>query len=269
MFLLSLLPRQMQKMKAQWVWKYQQVREIIFSDDISICFGLSDQSMRNQDRALWQWGNRAELLQGSWEDCCCSPVQAYYLLKQQKCYLAYRPGQILANTGLSPLISLYSAVFSNMVMYVWVLLAQSIPEPLTFSAVTVSCPKQLMLDILTSLSSAGLSTETAQIWLYHFIFFFSSAFTHSVIELHWSGTKQILSIRHQPLVSALTAHNGLWDQALIERVISHDFLVIAFNDLILNPSRRQRQLRALSIRDGAQCLTDWDLIWPGFLKVVV
>lgn len=137
MFLLSLLPRQMQKMKAQWVWKYQQVREIIFSDDISICFGLSDQSMRNQDRALWQWGNRAELLQGSWEDCCCSPVQAYYLLKQQKCYLAYRPGQILANTGLSPLISLYSAVFSNMVMYVWVLLAQSIPEPLTFSAVTL------------------------------------------------------------------------------------------------------------------------------------
>lgn len=100
-------------------------------------------------------------------------------------------------------------------------------------------------------------------------FFFSSAFTHSVIELHWSGTKQILSIRHQPLVSALTAHNGLWDQALIERVISHDFLVIAFNDLILNPSRRQRQPRALSIRDGAQCLTDWDLIWPGFLKVVV
>lgn len=59
------------------------------------------------------------------------------------------------------------------------------------------------------------------------------------IKLHWPGTKQTLSIQHQPLVSALTAHNCLWDQALIERVIRHDFLVIAFNDLILSSSRRR------------------------------
>lgn len=180
--------------------------------------------------------------------------------------------QTWPNTGKYwPLTSdlTYSAFFSNMVMYVQVLLAQSIPEPLTFSAVTVSRPKQLMLDIHLSVLCRTQHWDSTNLAVSLFFFFFFSAFTHSVIELHWSGTKQILSIQQQPLVSALTAHNGLWDQALIERVISHDFLVIAFNDLILNPSRRQRQLRALSIRDGAQCLTDWDLIWPGFLKVVV
>lgn len=87
------------------------------------------------------------------------------------------------------------------------------------------------------------------------------------IELHWPGTEQTLSIQHQPLASALTAQNCLWDQVLVERVISHDFLVIAFNDLILSPSRRQWQLRALSIRAGAQCLTNWDFTWAGFLRV--
>lgn len=85
------------------------------------------------------------------------------------------------------------------------------------------------------------------------------AFAHSVMELHCPGTKQTLSIQRQPLVSALTARNCLWDQALIERVFRHDFLVIAFKDLILSPFRRQRQLRALRLKDGAWCLTNLDL----------
>lgn len=95
--------------------------------------------------------------------------------------------------------------------------------------------------------------ETAQIWVYCQMLFPPPpfAFAHSVIELHYSGTKQTLSIQHQPLVPALPVHNYLWDQVLIERVFSHDFLVIAFQDFILIPFRRQSQLRALWLKDGA------------------
>lgn len=268
MFLLSLLPRQMQKMKAQWVWKYQQVREIIFSDDISICFGLSDQSMRNQDRALWQWGNRAELLQGSWEECCCSPVQAT---------ISWNSKNVTLNTDLAKYWQILASHLWSHLFCIFLKYGNVCTS--SVGTINTRTPHIQCCDCLSSQAAHARHSPLCPLQdsalrqhkfgCITFFFFFFSAFTHSVIELHWSGTKQILSIQHQPLVSALTAHNGLWDQALIERVISHDFLVIAFNDLILNPSRRQRQLRALSIRDGAQCLTDWDLIWPGFLKVVV
>lgn len=140
---------------------------------------------------------------------------------------------------------------------------------LTFSGVTVSHPKQLTLGMPPPPPLQDFAWRLHKFGYIDDCFFRPalSSFARSVIELHWPGTKQTLSIQHQPSVSALTAHNCLWDQALIERVIRHDFLVITFNDLNLNPSRRQRQLKALSMKDGAWCLTDLDLTWLGFLRV--
>lgn len=229
-------------------------------------------------QGLGSWESSTQPLQGCRVDFAAAASTGYDLAKTLPCAWTWPADcQILANTGPSLTSGLTLFWINLRYGHVWVdLLGLSYRQHLKFLthvqwrgclSPPAAHPGHACFPLLcrtrhggcTNLAISPIALSPPPL----------SAFALSVTKLHWPGTKQTLSIQHQPLVFALAAQNCLWDHALIERVIRHDFLVIAFNDLILSPSKRQRQLRALSIKDGAPCLTDLDLTWLGFLRVDV